>query len=1234
MDDATPSATRIPAQPVATVTSIEAPFPPPDPLLAVFVPPAVTDPVSNLGFLPVDDAFALEMRAQSIEQLVGGDALRRGESERIEAGRSQANADRVAGRDRARVQGSLHEHTGHALAEQAAHLHTTVEGALVVHAAGEDTVLLAGHMSELWDGGAAIVAAMTDDTVAGGGIRVTTPLDLWVHAVMGVEERIGTCTADAVLMELGATHYEREYGPGAHAAGLAAYTGSLHQSSRSTFRPLMRVSSGVRNLIAGGGGDGGGGDAGAGDAPAASPAPAPATGGAGTRAASETLGAATGAGGTAQAGGMAGVRSQDLTGIHRVDDVATLARGANVARASGDLTGLRRGTDTAGQLAALHDAMRGTEAGAQGEVRSTSRVSKPDDTASVHEACAPDIVAHIRSGATVPGMDAPVLHSTVSPPQPPPGVKLGLLGGADRPPRPAPPARDFLAVYRRLLDRRRYYSRLSRTDVVHDFQRAMNRVSESIRHLIGRFGGHLNELAARPPSITQAEHGYFVLQEMAREAEWGNDSTRAAEIRDSLGAIHGLAVEQLRLLSTRHRLAEAPSTQAMQRPPTTVRPTVAAAVIPPVTVMPPVTGGAAQVPIGSPDQSLIGHLAHVPSVPGLPPTSSLPGPPLAQAAGAEAGVLGRWRLDRPTTFSGTTAAHPAITETIVTHSLAEASAFWLQPANPMLTPGSVPFDSGLHRAGETVQPPPVTTTARSTAPGARSHAPSWTDENLAIERALLADRLPPGFDASRLVDVARRLGEPVLAEELAEGRLPVRAIDLLIDVHRANSQSDPNTLIIGKLSFLKESIERALRDEYLWRVDQEWLDCVRDMELAPGSVAFDSGLHHAGDTVQPPPVTTTASGTAPAHGAPSHVPSPLDDGFAIERAVLAGKLPPGFDASRLVDLARGLGEHVHAEELAEGGLPVRAIGLMIYGFRTTDVWDRNTPIIGNLSSLKESIERALRDEYLWRVDQVWLDYVRDMELPPRRSRRAAPSAASATGLPVLDLAQIDYILTMDEGFPELDATEIDRLLGTGAGVSYPAPPPPPSAPGHAGAGAGAPPTAAGPWRSRPPGMGGAPLPVAFDPWSALPGPGSRARHTEAMRTAVMSAGAPPGWQGAETHGFARAASGDFELPFSQREGIAHRFGTEDALIEAERTLQTGGAGRARLVRHAVARGARRPPSVSAPSSSRTPRPPRPGSASTTGARLRSWPAFSMTCLLHRETAQSCPFTNHSSEART
>ena len=53
MTDAPSSATPMPAQPAATGTSPEAPFPPADPPLPVFVPPSVTDPVSNLDFLPV-----------------------------------------------------------------------------------------------------------------------------------------------------------------------------------------------------------------------------------------------------------------------------------------------------------------------------------------------------------------------------------------------------------------------------------------------------------------------------------------------------------------------------------------------------------------------------------------------------------------------------------------------------------------------------------------------------------------------------------------------------------------------------------------------------------------------------------------------------------------------------------------------------------------------------------------------------------------------------------------------------------------------------------------------------------------------------------------------------------------------------------------------------------------------------------------------------------------------------
>ena len=247
--------------------------------------------------------------------------------------------------------------------------------------------------------------------------------------------------------------------------------------------------------------------------------------------------------------------------------------------------------------------------------------------------------------------------------------------------------------------------------------------------------------------------------------------------------------------------------------------------------------------------------------PVLPRRPGLPGPSLAEAAGARAGEFGRARLDPPATVSRTTAAHPAATGTIVTPSLGGASSFWLQPADP--------------------------------------------------------------------------------------------------------------------------------------------------------------GLHHAGETVRPPPVTTTASGTAPAPVAALLTPSWRDDNFAVEPALIANRLPTGFDASRLI------------------------------------------------------VDAGLFDEF-------------------------GPAA------------------------------------------------------GRAGADAGTPPPAADPWRIRPPGMSAEPHPVAFDPWSAPPGPGSRVMHAETIRTPVLSAGAPPGWQGAVTHSFVRAASGAVELPFSRREAIAR--------LDANLTLRTGGAG--------------------------------------------------------------------------
>ena len=888
--------------------------------LPVFVPPSVTDPVSNLDFLPVDDAFALEMRAQSIEQLAGGDALRRGESERIEAGRSQANADLVAGRDRVRVQGTLHEHTGHRLAEQAAHLHTTVDGVLDVHAGSEDTVLLAGHMRELWDGGAAIVAAMTDDTVAGGGIRVTTLLDLWVHAVMGVEERIGTCTTDAVLLELGATHYEREYGPGAHAAGLAAYTGSLYQSSRSTFRPLMRVSSGVRNLTAGGGGGGGGDDAGAGSVPAALPVPAPAAGGAGTEAASETLsaatGAATGAGGTAQAEAMAGVRSEDLTGVHRVDEVAAPARGVNVVGASDDLNELGRGADTAGQLAALRDVMRGAESGAEREVRSVSRVPELDDTASVHEASAPGIVGDIRSGATVPGMDAPVLHSAVSPPRPPPGVKLGLLGGGGDPVRPA--SSDFDSwkfIYTRLHAEYTSHRENFNWIATRAFADAMSDINAKLIEAYVELGGSIDALRRDPGDESVAEGAYRGLQDLACQADGAGDIDRASAIEQILASIDRLTDEFVDELGARTDEFERAYVEARR--------------------------------ISSLDPRIDAQK-------------------VTDWIGEQVGV-GRRRLDDAALI------HDDATFVMEAHKLADLSRAQ-RDVSEGLDPrvGSyhcIRYNAELGRAGfvEVEKPLHVRLLEAMSDPSMHRSVVQGSEAGGAI---------PPPF---RTVDsgAAGRLGEiPRVPGPSSSATAGTDAGDLgrgMLDqsVVGPGGEANPGT------AAPRLGDAQAMATPEPGAESTFWLRPV-DPVPAPGTVRFDAGLQRAGR--QPQHSGEAVMGGRAAH--PPFVPTPEDmlyashltytpswsqDAFEVERALIDGRLPPGFDSFRPTLLSQwdGLASGTEIESSFKSGLlPTRAIDSMIELFREVEGEDGHIELIQRLEAMKES-RRPGADERVW-----------------------------------------------------------------------------------------------------------------------------------------------------------------------------------------------------------------------------------------------------------------------------
>ena len=1064
--------------------------------LPVFVPSSVTDPVSNLDFLPVDDAFALEFRSETIEQLAGGDALRRGESERIEAGRSQTNADLVAGRDRVRVQDTLHEHTGHGLAEQAAHLHTTVDGALDVHAASEDTVLLAGHMRELWDGGAAIVAAMTDDTVAGGGIRVTTPLDLWVHGLMGVEERIGTCTADAVLMELGATHYEREYGSGAHAAGLAVYAGSLYQSSRSTFRPLMRVSSGVRNLIAGGGG--GGGDRGAGDAPGASPQPV------------QTDAAEASATGTLAAGradakapataldtadALTDARRESLDALVNSVDARVgedVGEAGAVMRAE-DLPRLTRSAaDTAEQLGSLRETLRMDATELANEASGGFRALEFDGAVSKLSATGRGGPLEITPPSAICGENAPMV-----PPHPgvawgqKPKMRFGLLGGADRPPQSTTQAHDFFSADRRLRDLRNHFRRRREMDIANDFDRTSSGVSHGVVQIFESMGGIPADLLVRPSCVTKADMAYLVLHETARQADRDRDLERAGTIREALVAIDKQAVDELEALSRNYGIADDPAARVILLQPVTAGPKLTVAAIPPPTRAPAqfdwvsayrqlrdLVRGYKHVSRDTAiadfyrcaDRISYQVIARFRDLGGdskrLPRSSN-------GVTKAELAYRAIENMSRQATKPGETTRAYQIRGTLkainritsealreLTDRYGELDALSTQDLRAMerlppevgpttsaalpvtvRAPGTVPSTTAppLGRLDIPDPAPPIAlevTSAFSEPAGGLVHGTGVPGPPTAS--GLPAPSLAEAAGAE-VGDLGRGWLDPPATASGATATDPA-ATEAIVTPSFGEMSSfwlqpaDPPATA-SDATATEPAATEAIVTPSLGETSSFWLQPADPGPgPGPGSVSFDFGLHHASETVQPPPVATTPGSTASGPGAPFLASPRLDDDVAIERL-------------------------------------------------------RNEP--------------------------------------------AAPSTVSATGR------------------AEFWLTEIDPFLGTAEGASHPAPLAPPSAPGRTGAGAVAPPTAADPRRIRPSGTSGGPHPVAFDPRSAPPGSSSQVVYTDAIPTPVLSTGAPPGWQGAGTPGFVRAAAGAAELPFPRREVIAR--------LEADLTRRTGGA---------------------------------------------------------------------------
>ncbi|MCY4563574.1 MAG: hypothetical protein OXE40_03740 [Gammaproteobacteria bacterium] len=131
--------------------------------------------------------------------------------------------------------------------------------------------------------------------------------------------------------------------------------------------------------------------------------------------------------------------------------------------------------------------------------------------------------------------------------------------------------------------------------------------------------------------------------------------------------------------------------------------------------------------------------------------------------------------------------------------------------------------AGRRPSDPTVQPPAIGAGYSGGATGTRSSAPHLGDDDFAVERALLAGKLPPGFDASLLVAEANVGEEDWLVDELEARRLPTQTIDSLLARYEATDEGGANTPFIEYLRSVKENVERALRAAYPGRAEPEWL---------------------------------------------------------------------------------------------------------------------------------------------------------------------------------------------------------------------------------------------------------------------------------------------------------------------------------------------------------------------------------------------------------------------------
>ena len=450
----------------------------------------------------IEGAHALELRAESMRQYCERGAERTGELDRTEVGVSDDNRDVVAGRDQVEIDGMLEERTGHGLVHVADEVELNVGGPLRMRAHLEDNIIMAGVMTDEWSGGTFITAAMSDDMAAGLGLRCTAPLDLWVHGLVGMEERPGTCAADGLLFELAGTLYEREYGPSAHAALVARHSGTVVTTMKTGFRPLMKTAIGVRNLIPGGGG--GGGDASA--SPPAAP-PAPGGGGGGETAGAVTLTAV-------ESGGALG---RGAAGSDDTDEIVSVVRTVETASDTAEVENLQHPASTADNLDDLARVeVEGTGYQQVAEIYEQPIPLTPDQTAA----------------------------------EPSPGAGSAAAGSGGKQPPPldhtAPGAEgyDFGSAYGSLHDRNQFYRQELNLRGNLYLREYLGEIDKKAIALFEALGGSVDDIAIDNYGL-RTSNVYATVETMANEAEMAGDVERLADIRAAMEQLEALVQSTL-----------------------------------------------------------------------------------------------------------------------------------------------------------------------------------------------------------------------------------------------------------------------------------------------------------------------------------------------------------------------------------------------------------------------------------------------------------------------------------------------------------------------------------------------------------------------------------------------------------------------------------------------------------------------------------------------------------------